>query len=475
MDPEVQEILIRFDGLASPDRRAVYRQILSQFNLDEWRDVRDQLDRVSFHKDILSAVPLEIAAQITKYLDLSELHVFQRVSKDWHSLLTSSLIRAAVFRRYTGYNYDSVTAGSSDEFSAFARRRVRLERGQPLWKICDPAYLPLPKPWNATSLDYCNGRYAWIDGTTIVVHSLHSNMTQYFCTQNRDPLMEVRLSENVIAATTPRGFFMASGRSIALAFIGIMTSEGDYVLYWDLNTRAARTINIATHLGYMALNSEARSLTTVHLEERNYYNACVQPQHSPAKRAHLQVTKYLVDESATFGRSSSYTLELPAIVDATGHVEIRYPDTSPKFSDRMGLFSVRPREGSPSALSSMVTVAYDPRTDQVDLHVLQPEHTPFYPLCMTSVDHNILYYIKNDNGKPQIWISNPDATSPHRPSKCMNPQLPREATSRVYSHATGFALHGDREFILMIDENGLKVWCFDEAIHIDDYSCVETF
>ena len=45
----------------------------------------------------------------------------------------------------------------------------------------------------------------------------------------------------------------------------------------------------------------------------------------------------------------------------------------------------------------------------------------------------------------------------------MDPQLPREATGRVYSYASGLTLLGDEDAILLADGNGLKVWCFGEG------------
>lgn len=64
-----------------------------QLRLHEWRDVRGHLDRVSFHKDILVALPPEVALQITRYLGLSELHVLQRVSSISHRPLGQSIFR----------------------------------------------------------------------------------------------------------------------------------------------------------------------------------------------------------------------------------------------------------------------------------------------------------------------------------------------------------------------------------------------
>lgn len=129
-----------------------------------------------------------------------------QVSRGWHSLLSSDVVCDAALRRYAGRKTDSVALGTLGKFSAYARHRTRLERGQPLWKAHYPTYQPLPKTSEVATLDYCNGRVAWIEeGTTLVVHNLHSRATQYFCTQNRDHFVGMRLSDCIIGAVSYRG------------------------------------------------------------------------------------------------------------------------------------------------------------------------------------------------------------------------------------------------------------------------------
>lgn len=129
-----------------------------------------------------------------------------QVSKAWNSLLSSGLVRDAAFRRHAGRGTDSAAVGALDEFSAYARHRTRLERGRPVWKAHYPDYQPLPKTSEVSTLDYCNGRVAWInEGATLVVHDLRTHATQYFCTTNRDFFVGMRLSDRIIGAISPRG------------------------------------------------------------------------------------------------------------------------------------------------------------------------------------------------------------------------------------------------------------------------------
>ncbi|KAE8384034.1 F-box domain protein [Aspergillus alliaceus] len=453
----------------------------------EWRDVRDRMTQVSFQKDILGNLPMEIAVQIAKYFDLAEFHLFRRVSKRWNHLLSSTLFRGAVFHRYTGHICSSIATESPDAFTQYAKQRVRLERGQPVSQIYNSPCLPLPSPTGSAGLDFSNGRYAWIEDAVVHVHSLHSSTTRSFCTENRDSFTTLRVSESIVAGITLHGFchvwclkssdsahfrlpslqwkyFVVRGVNVAMAFSG-MTSEKDFIIHWHFDSRVARTFNIANKLAYIDVNPYTGTLITVHLEENVGSNISAHTRFCPAVFAQLQVIKYPLKDFSGGARPSSYTITLPSIAVPTSLVEID-ANLSFEIGNTMGILSVRPEGCLAETAHGIVAIIYNPETDKVNVNIVCSENSPFMPLCMTSIGDNILYYIKNDNGKPKIWISNPDAAIPHRPAKCMSPQLPREASNRVCSYGTNFTLRGDGDFILMIDQNRLKVWCFDDNIYL---------
>ncbi|KAE8349812.1 hypothetical protein BDV28DRAFT_54141 [Aspergillus coremiiformis] len=487
MDPEVQNILNRFKDLKFPSaRRAVYYHLLEQMHPYEWRDVRDRMNQVSFQKDILGSLPVEIAVQIVKYLDLSEFHIFRRVSKRWNCLLSSRLLCNVVFRRYIGHSCSSIQATETpDAFIQYAKQLVHLERGQPVSKVYKSLCLPLPSSTGLVGHDFSNGRYTWTEDAIVYVHNLHSNTTQSFCTENRDSFTTLRVSESIVAGITPHGvcyvwslqtsnsayfrlpslhwtYFVARGVNVAMAFNGMVSGE-DCIIHWQLDSRVARTFNIENRLAYMDVNPTTGDLITVHLEETVGHDAVVHTR--PAMCAQLRVMKYSLKDAAntSTNRPQHYNMALPSIADPASYVEI---DSSLSFAigNTMGILSVRPKGCLAETSRGLVAITYDPGIDKVSINVVSAENTPFVPLCMACVGNNIIYYIKNDNGKPKIWISNPDAMVSHRPAKLMDPQLPREASNRVYSYGTNYTLRGDRDFILIVDQNGLKAWCFNDKI-----------
>ncbi|KAF7591766.1 hypothetical protein BBP40_001146 [Aspergillus hancockii] len=489
MDPEIQDILSQFKKLKSTTaRRAVYYYLLEQMYPHEWRDVRDRMNQLSFQKDILGSLPMEITVQIALYLDMSDIYILRRVSKKWNLLLSSELLRDSVFHRYVGRSCPSIGLRSPGKFRQYAKQTIRLERGQPVYKAHDPPCLPLPRPTGSNGLDFSNGRYAWIEDATIFVHDLHSRTTQSFCTENRDSFNMLRVSEFVVAAITLRGFchvwslqtsesayfrlpsllcryFVVRGVGVAMAFNGTMASEKDYIIYWELDSRVARTLQIANELAYLDMDFIAGTMTTVHLEGTVESNAPMHTYTYPIKYTQLRVMKYSLKNAADANWPSSYTIDLATVADPAWHVEIDGA-LSFAFGNTMGILSARPTGCLTGLPRAIVAITYHAGTDQVRVNTVPAKNTPFIPLCMASVGNNILYYIKNDNGKPKIWISNPDAMNTHRPAKLMDPQLPREASDRVYSYGTNFTLRGDRDFIMMINQNGLKVWCFHENIHL---------
>ncbi|KAE8144491.1 F-box domain protein [Aspergillus avenaceus] len=444
MNSDVQDILSRFKNLQSPlARRTVYSQLLQQMSRHEWRGIRDQLNQVSFQKDILGSLPTEITVQIAKYLSLSELHSLRRVSKRWNALLSSDLICSNALYRYTGRSFGTLAKRSLDRFLQYAKQRTRLELGQPVFKVQEFSYMPVLRPNHTTCLDFSNGR---------------------FCTENRDSFTVLRVSEYLVAAITPRGYcyvwsldsgdsscfrlpslgwkrVVVRGVNVAIAFSG---TENDFIIHWRLDTHATRTFHIAKGLAYMDINPITDILAY------------------PATRTQLRVIEQSLNGTVGTQCSSTYIMKLPPIVNPTWHLKID-EISSKAVGNTMGILSILSSGCSTETSCGIVAVTYNPRTNLVSLNTVKTESMPFLPLCMTCVD-GILYYIKIDNGKPKIWVSDPGTMVAHRPAKEMNTQLPREASDRVYSFGTDFILRGDRDLILMVDQSGSKVWCFNEKV-----------
>ncbi|EIT77725.1 hypothetical protein AFCA_011998 [Aspergillus flavus] len=488
MDPAVLDILTRFKDLKSTSaRRALYHLLLEQMHPYEWREVRDRMNQVSFQKDILGTLPTEVAVQISRHLDLSEIHIFRRVSRRWNCLLSSRLFRDAVCHQYVGHNSRSIALESPDAFTQYAKQRVRLERGQPISKVLNRPYSPIPNATGLVGLDFSHGNYGWIEDAIVYVHNLHSNTTQSFCTENRDTFTALRISESIVAAITLHGFchvwsiqtndsayfrlpslnwkyFVVRGVNVAMAFSGITASGPDSIIHWQLDCRVTHTFNTANKIAHLDVDPTSRTLITVHLEKTMDPDTPMHIRCCPAMYAQLRVNKYPFKDTVAI-RSPSCTVALSSFADPAWHVEID-DSLSLALGNAMGILTFRRGGYLAETPGDIAAITYNKGTGRVSVNVVSAENTPFIPLCMTLVDSNIIYYVKNDNGRPEIWISNPDARIALRPARRINPQLPREASNRVYSHGTNFTLRGDRDFILMVDQNGLKVWCFNENLSL---------
>ena len=97
--------------------------------------------------------------------------------------------------QYVGHNSRSIALESPDAFTQYAKQRVRLERGQPISKVLNRPYSPIPNATGLVGLDFSHGNYGWIEDAIVYVHNLHSNTTQSFCTENRDTFTALRISE----------------------------------------------------------------------------------------------------------------------------------------------------------------------------------------------------------------------------------------------------------------------------------------
>ncbi|KAL5044446.1 hypothetical protein BDW71DRAFT_99566 [Aspergillus fruticulosus] len=469
MDPNTQDIITRFKKLDTfPARRTVYHQIIDQLNPHEWRDVQKRVNERTFQKDILGSLPLEVAVQIIQYLDVNDVHLLRRVSNRWHELLSSKSVCSVLFRQYTGGSLDEEFKST---FARYSRRRSRLEQGFPV------AHVQLDVSFGR-DLDYCDGRYVWSDdgGTTIVVFELCSQKTQRFCTENRERFERFRISENMVAAITVRGYchawvirteemhtvrlpntnishFIVGGFRVAVYYenLSIDGKDGGVVMHFDLRPgrRQTHSIQRVKELALLGLDTRSRYLTTICLErhsdpDSSYTSNC----------ARLRTVKYELHENGEASAARSYILKLPPSCGrACLARDLR------DYCRNIGVLYV----SSSSAHSLVLPITYYPQTEQVCIHALL-DHQMARSLSMANVDNGILYWVRVDNdGKQSIWISNPYAEKPLYTSRGLTLDLlrglPDEASPMVH---TSRLLTGDSRFVSMTNMSGTQVWSFED-------------
>lgn len=226
MDLDVPEFIAHFKQLDTSVRRTAYHRIIDQLDPYEWRDVKKRINERSFQKDILGALPLEIAVQIIKCLSLNDAHLLRRVSRRWYDVLSSKPACSVLLRLYTGGSFTSLGDDFKSTLIHYSRRRRRLEHGNPLAEF--RINLPFATGQEILSFDYSEGRYAWLtDGdTTIVVYNLCTQKIQRFCTQNRERLGKLRISEYIVAALSTRGLVGTSHTFIPHFYLIIEAQAG---------------------------------------------------------------------------------------------------------------------------------------------------------------------------------------------------------------------------------------------------------
>ncbi|KAL4746244.1 hypothetical protein BDW72DRAFT_210594 [Aspergillus terricola var. indicus] len=468
MDPNIQEIIIRFKQLNTASaRRTVYHQIIDQLDPHEWREVQKRINQRTFQKDILGSLPLEVAVQIIQYFDVNDVHLLQRVSRRWLEVLSSKPVCSVLFRQYTGGSLDN---DFKSTFARYSRQRSRLEQGLPV------AHVQLDIPFSQ-DLDYCDGRYAWSadGGTTIVVFELCSRKTQRFCTENRERLERFRLSENLVAAITIRGYchawdlrteytravrlpntnlshFVIGGFRVAVYYenLRIDGQEGGVVMHFDLRPGSPRTHRIqrVKELALLSLDTSSNYLTAISLKHHSKPDPSRIPNWSC-----LYVVKYELHENGEVSTARSYTLRLPSSSERACLAR-----NSPHYCRNLGVLYV----GSSSALSFVLPITYHPRTEQVCIHpLLDPQMV--HSLTMANIDNGILYWVRDDDGRQSIWISNPYAVTPLYASRGLEfdlpGALPDEASLMIH---TRLLLTGDFRFVSMTDVSGTRVWSFED-------------
>lgn len=83
-----------------------------------------------------------------------------------------------------------------------------LERGQP-YSVISGSNPSLRTEGSEPIVDYSSGRFAWLDmlnGRRIVlVQDFQLETVQRFCSEDREPFVQVRVSQELVAAVSARG------------------------------------------------------------------------------------------------------------------------------------------------------------------------------------------------------------------------------------------------------------------------------
>ncbi|PYI24257.1 hypothetical protein BO99DRAFT_374202 [Aspergillus violaceofuscus CBS 115571] len=470
----IQQIISLFNGLSTNfARRAAYHGLLNQLNSAEWCELRARIEQRTFQKDILGESPPEIALQIVQHLSVSDLHVLKRVSRRWHALLSSASTQRTVYCQWTNNSSAHLTTA---QITRYAQRRLSLERGQPVAaaaaaaarravRVIDGQPSPHSTAPTPNTFAYAHGRLAWLScPDLLLVHSIRNATRQQFCTENRDRFRLVGISNSVVVAISTRAYchvwdleteehawfrlpslnvtgFVVRDNTVAVAYNSSMITESgdkidsESVTYWDMWSRAAHTVENVPQVALLDLLPATKTLVVVHIELQETYRVCIK--------------KYSMDGEGHAHRQRAVAL---SAVHRDWSLEILSRSWDINHYRFAVFFVQSPLNGTVTRSFQWVIATYDSQMDEISLHEFTWDDRPYHFLSAAAVDHNLLYYLREDGGRPALWISNTSAQPPHRAARGMDP--------RCYE-ADGFLL-GDREFVLQIHQTETRAWPVDE-------------
>ena len=217
---------------------------------------------------------------------------------------------------------------------------------------------------------------------------------------------------------------------------------------WDFASRSAHVIDVELGTAYMTLDSSGDSLIAVYLFGRDGKDST----HVHVREAQLRIARYPLNVSNRHPSPVSLTnVKLPKL--GPDLVFEKSWGVSSVFHNRIGALGIRPVLRN---LKYYLLINHDPLNDRISLHLLPTEYARTYPVV--SIGYNLLYSVVRNSAKPGIEISSPDAFSQYRCSNFM--RVDHESRD---DDPPACALYGDREFVLLVDKNGLTAWCFDET------------
>lgn len=242
------------------------------------------------------------------------------------------------------------------------------------------------------------------------------------------------------------GFFLASGKKVAFGFT-------DCVVAWDFRARITHRINVVPGMLYMALDSSGDTVTVVHPSRPNCKD--IDP-------TTLQISKYPLEGSTHPNPLSSSTLPIPQsprpdVVLDTNFIMSSFISDLTRCNNRTGVLALRSAQLLPLP-SYVLFISHDRDSDRLSLHALNHKHA--YNDSFVSVGCNILYYLVPDAPRIHVGVSNPHDVPAFRSSRFMGVNV-RHAHESPYC-----SLYGDGEFVLLLHEDGLTVWCFEDSAPI---------
>lgn len=179
--------------------------------------IQAHLKSITFEKDFIPELPVEIIVLVAPYLELSDLLVVRRVSRGWLAMWTSVPVCNKLMKDYFRSNFENeycrlLSDNKPAVFMAAADRLHAMQSGkyhtmrilrydhrkQDATEASDDSQPILDR-------QYCAGKVAWAIKGGIQVTTLKNGTTNIFLTPNRESATSWVLSEEVLVAATDVG------------------------------------------------------------------------------------------------------------------------------------------------------------------------------------------------------------------------------------------------------------------------------
>ncbi|OJJ46355.1 hypothetical protein ASPZODRAFT_1954253 [Penicilliopsis zonata CBS 506.65] len=467
-------------------RRAAYEGVLRQLSSKEWREIKDISSKITLQTDIISLLPVELVALVTRHLSIVDVVILQRVSKQWKSILSSWDIRKSVLMGHQITIPKGITTLEEQEmfFHRCARRRIALQRGRPFSVATYPHTMifdqleVVDQDTKYEITDYSSGicvgafdrsicLWNWLEGVVDVIHL-----------ENRQDIKAVRVTNKIFAAITSMGHChvwdletkaeIADIRLPSSAYNSFITNESALaieinsdLIIWDRISCITRVTRIETpcDISSIRITPTGDSFSTIEIKDET--------------TEHQKITflfKHWIFDAAS--RSYIFLASHSLCISVDYDLDDFSPDWSSRFSNRSGqspliFFDKTDSEAVPVLIISHYTVGGDIASRMVQFAAEDDyDDTDIVPLASDIVmvyfeddfpwagDHRLLrtYQLDNENilskdTRVVLSESNLPGQGPfHKP-----------------------VLYGDEDFIVALSEHGWHIWCFNPDIQLPNH------
>ncbi|OJD22401.1 hypothetical protein ACJ73_06252 [Blastomyces percursus] len=467
------------------------------------------------HVDILGCLPLELAAGIASYLapwDIFRYRSKKKVSKRWNEVLSSPSVCSSSFCTYfpeqQQFLFDASNPDWARQFRRVTKRRLALVTGRPYSKSVFPHKIQRAQTRENTRLvSYHDGMIAHdLGARKIRLLSVVDGPIAAYQTENRECFLEVALSCTAVAAVTIEGYchvwnyktgnegsFRLPSKTLRLVLdedvvavqVGIHPTV---IITWDLRSRQAREVkHDASVLLHIFLSARDSSLVLIHSADDE--DGAPQSCNVDKDFSGIVGTRYLLQGA------------IPTLQDATTYLKL--PPNDPKIShdtvnvfgnhDRCVIAFEQPLRDEDDGCSRdpwvhdrrrrYVLVILHPGKGQ---HKQQQQHSkrPYATLyhdpirqfgdnrflaSVATTCPDVIHYFGIDMG---LTVANylPGANmagATFAESEIQYILMDRSAVDIQVSlplRGDDCFMGGDDRFLVIVDEYGVHVWCFDEDV-----------